>query len=126
MDRKKIGKTLLFPPAWLLLLLTVVSTVGLVKVFVNGMEAAPVAYAIYVTAFYTLCVDCVFCALVLPKRYRQIRERILQNPLAKRYATDRIYRSNVSLNCSLGINIMYVAINVLSWYLYRSWWFVCL
>ena len=32
----------------------------------------------------------------------------------------------VSLNLSLGINLVYVAINVLSWYLYRSWWFVCL
>ena len=32
----------------------------------------------------------------------------------------------MSLNLSLGINLVYVAINVLSWYLYQSWWFVCL
>ena len=126
MDWKKIGKTLLFPSGWLLLLLTVLSAAGLVWVFAGGRETEPVAYVLYVAAFYTLCVDGIFCAGVLPKGLGQIKARVLANPAANRYATDRIYRANVMLNLSLGINLMYVAINVLSWYLYRSWWFVCL
>lgn len=126
MDWKKMGKKLLFPPVWLMLLLTVLSAAGLVAVFVNGWDSAPVAYAVYVLAFYTLCVVTVFCVMVLPKQYGRIKEKVLVNPLGNRYATDKVFRTKVSLNLSLGINLLYVAINVLSWYLYKSWWFVCL
>lgn len=119
-------KKLLFPPVWLMLLLTAVSTAGLIVVFVKGWDTTPVAYVIYVLAFYTLSVVSVYCVMVLPKQYGRIKEKILANPLGNRYATDRIFRGKVSLNLSLGINLLYVAINVLSWYLYRSWWFVCL
>lgn len=126
MDWKKIGKKLLFPPVWLMLLLVGISAAGLVMVFVNGWDTAPVAYAIYVLAFYTLSVVTVFCVMVLPKQYGRIKAKVLANPLGNRYATDKIYRTKVSLNLSLGINLLYVAVNVLSWYLYQSWWFVCL
>ena len=126
MDWKRIGKKLLLPPAWLLILLTVFSAAALVAVFVKGWETHPVAYAVYVLAFYTLCVVSAFCVLVLPKRYKRIKQKILADPLGKRYMTDKIFRTKVSLNISLGINLLYVAIHVLSWYLYRSWWFVCL
>lgn len=126
MDWKKIGKKLLFPPLWLTVLLTVLSAAGLVFVFVNGLDTAPVAYIIYILAFYTLCVVTAFCVLVLPKQYRKIQEKILANPFGNRYATDRIFRTKVSLNLSLCINLLYVVINLLSWYLYQSWWFVCL
>ena len=51
MDWKKIGKKLLFPPLWLILLLTVVSATALVAVFLKGWEETPVAYVIYVLSF---------------------------------------------------------------------------
>ena len=126
MDWKKIGKKLLFPPIWLMGMLTIASAVLLTLVFLRGWEQRIIAYFIYVLAFYTLCVVTVFCALVLPKQYGRIREKFLANPLGNRYATDRVFRAKISLNLSLGINLLYVAINVLSWFLYRSWWFVCL
>lgn len=126
MDWKKIGRKLLFPPVWLMLLLTVLSAVGLTAVFVKGWETAPLAYGIYVLAFYTLSVVTVFCVTVLPKQYKTLKAGILANPLGNRYVTDRIFRTKVSLHFSLGINLLYVGIHVLSWYLYRSWWFVCL
>lgn len=126
MNWKRIGKTLLFPPGWLMILLTLLSAVGLVTVFTNGWDTSPVAYAVYILAFYTLSVVTAFCAMVLPKRYQQIKGKVLSNPLGNRYATDNVFRTKVSLNLSLGINLVYVAINVLSWYLYQSWWFVCL
>lgn len=126
MDWKKLGKKLLFLPGWLLLLLTAAAAAGLVLVFARGLETAPAAYAVYVGSFYTLCVDCVFCAGVLPGKLRRIKARVLTDPRTSRYAADRVYRSNVSLNLSLGINLAYIALNLLSWYLYRSWWFVCL
>lgn len=126
MDWKKIGKKLLFPPIWLMVLLTVFSTAALVAVFIKGWETHPVAYAVYVVAFYSLCVVSVFCVTVLPKQFKQIKKTILANPLGNRYMTDKAFRTKVSLNCSLGINLLHVAIHVLMWYLYQSWWFVVL
>ena len=126
MDWKKIGKKLLFPPAWLMLLLAVFSAGALIAVFVNGWETVIFAYGVYVLAFYTLSVITVFCVLVLPKQYAQIKQKILANPLGNRYVTDGIFRTKISLRLSLFVNLLYVGINVLSWYLYHSWWFVCL
>ena len=126
MDWKKIGRKLLFPPVWLMILLIAFSAAGLVAVCLNGWEEAIAAYAVYVVAFYTLSVVAVFCVRVLPKEYGRLKEKILRNPLGNRYATDKVFRASVSLNCSLGINLVYVAVNVLSWRLYHSWWFVCL
>ena len=126
MDWKKIGKTLLFPPAWLLLLLTVATVAGLVWVFLNGMVEQWIAYGIYALSFYTLVIDCTFFALVLPKRYRQIKQAIYNNPLGNRYMTDRSFRARVSLYLSLGINLLYVGLQGVQWYLFRSWWFVVL
>lgn len=126
MDWKRIGKKLLFPPAWLMVILTLVSAAGLAAVFLNGWDMSPIAYILYAVAFYTLCVVCAFCTVVLPKRQKQIREKIIANPLGNRYLTDRVFRTKVSLHLSLVVNLLYVAVNVLSWYLYRSWWFVCL
>ena len=126
MDWKKWGKKLLFPPVWLIAVLTVLSAVLLVMVFLKGWEEAPIAYGIYVLAFYTLTVACVFCAMVLPKRYRQIRQRIYENPLGNRYMTDRAFRARISLYLSLGVSLLYVGTNLWSWYFSRSWWFVVL
>lgn len=126
MDWKKLGKKLLFPPLWIMVLLTIFSAAALILVFLKGMEQTIPAYAVYALAFYTLTVVTVFCVMVLPKQYRQIKGKILANPLGNRYMTDGIFRTKVSLNLALGINLLYVAVNVLSWYLYQSWWFVCL
>ena len=126
MNWKSLGKKLLFPPVWLMLLLTAASAAGLIAVFVNGWESAPIAYALYALSFYTLTVVTVFCVMVLPRQYRKIKTKILANPLGNRYATDKLFRANISLTLSLSVNLLYAAVNALSWYLYQSWWFVCL
>ena len=126
MDWKKIGKRALFPPAWLLVFLTVISAVLLTLVFVRGWEQTPVAYAVYVLAFYTLSVVTCFFVMVLPKRYGQIKEKIYANPLGNRYMTDRVFRTEISLCLSLFISLLYVGINLWSWHFSRSWWFVVL
>lgn len=126
MDWKKLGNKLLFPPIWVMVLLTILSAGLLALVFLKGWEQSVIAYIVYVLSFYTLSVDSLFCALVLPKQYRQIRQKIYDNPLGNRYMTDKVFRTKVSLFSSLAVNLLYVGINLLSWYLYKSWWFVCL
>ena len=126
MDWKKIGKKLLFPPVWLMLMLTVISAVALTLVFVKGWEQTPIAYGVYVLSFYALCTNTVFCVTVLPKQYEKIKEAIYSNPFGSRYMTDSVFRAKISLYLSLVINLLYVGINLWSWTISRSWWFVIL
>ena len=126
MDWKKIGKKLLFPPVWLMVLLTIASAVLLTIVFLKGMEQSIPAYIVYVLAFYTLSTVSVFCALVLPKQYKEIKQKIYDNPFGNRFMTDRAFRTKISLYLSLGISLLYVGINIWSWHFIRSWWFVVL
>ena len=126
MERKSFWKKLLFPPLWLMLSLLVLCAVSLPYVFINGLVNSPVAYGIYALSFYTLCVVCLFCALMLPGQYKSIRSRIYAHPIGHRYMTDAAFKTHVSLYTSLAANLLYVGVNVLSWFLYRSMWFVVL
>lgn len=126
MDWKKLGKKLLFPPVWLMVVLVIVSAVALALIFVKGMEARIPAYIVYVLAFYTLTVVTIFCALVLPKQYGTIKQKIYDHPLGNRYMTDSIFRTNISLSASFAVSMLYVGINLWSWHMLESYWFMVL
>ena len=126
MDWKKIGKKLLFPPIWMTAILVIASAVALILIFINGMEQSIPAYLVYVLAFYTLSVVTVFCATVLPKQYSTIKQKIYDNPLGNRYMTDRVFRTNISLSISFVISMLYVGINLWSWHMLGSYWFMVL
>ena len=126
MDWKKIGKKLLFPPIWLMVILVIISAAALAFVFVKGMEQSIPAYIVYVLAFYTLSVVTVFCVMVLPKQYSTIKQKIYDNPLGNRYMTDRVFRTNISLSISFVISMLYVGINLWSWHALKSYWFMVL
>ena len=126
MDWKKLGKKLLFPPVWLMVILVIISAVALTLIFVKGLEESIPAYIFYVLAFYTLTVVTIFCAKVLPKQYSTIKQKIYDNPLGNRYMTDRVFRTNVSLSISFVISMLYVGINLWSWHMLGSYWFMVL
>ena len=126
MDWKRIGKKLLFPPIWLTVLLVIISAVALTFVFVGGMEETIPAYIVYVLAFYTLSVVTVFCVMVLPKQYITIKQKLYGNPLGNRFVTDKVFRTNVSLSVSLVISMLYVGLNLWSWHMLKSYWFMVL
>ena len=126
MDWKKLGKKLLFPPIWLMILLTVVSALLLTTVFLRGWEQQVIAYFVYVLSFYTLTVVTVFCVTVLPKQYGRLKEKLYGNPLGNRYMTDKVFRAKISLYISMSVNLLYVGIHLWSWYVLRSWWFIVL
>ena len=119
-------KKLLYPPFWLQLILIFASAAGLTAVFVNGGEEHPIAYAIYVFAFYTLTVVSIFCATKGPAQFRRIKAKADANPTVNRFLTDPEFSGRVSLYASFAVNLLYAAVNVVSFYLYRSYWFVCL
>ena len=126
MDWKNIGKKLLFPPVWLMVIMVIISSAALILVFVKGMEQSIPAYLVYVLAFYTLSVVSVFCVMVLPKQYSTIKQKIYANPLGNRYMTDRAFRTNLSLSVAFLISMLYVGLNLWSWYLLKSYWFMVL
>lgn len=126
MDWKRIANKLLFPPWWLMLLLAVVSTVALVTVFVKGWDISPVAYVVYVVAFYTLSTITATCIKVFPGYYRKARQRVYDNEFGNRYMTDAAYRTHLSLYLSLGINLLYVAVNLFAGLWYQSVWSITL
>ena len=126
MDWKKIGKKLLFPPIWMMVILVIASAVALTLIFVKGLEESIPAYIVYVLAFYTLSVVTIFCAMVLPKQYSTVKRKIYDNPLGNRYMTDRVFRTNISLSISFVISMLYVGINLWSWHMLGSYWFMVL
>ena len=122
-DWKKMGKKLLFPPIWLVMLLTVVSAVALTAVFINGWEMSVLAYVSYGVSAYALTVLCAVCCKVFPGYYRTINAKLHKNKYIDRYMTDVAFKSKVGLYSSLGINLVYVVINAVSGFVYRTYWF---
>lgn len=122
-DWKTICSKLLFPPLWSIIVLTVISAVALVAVFVKGWETAPIAYVIYVVAFYTLTVLCIVCWKIIPKHYKRFKGKVYDNKYANRYLTDMVFKNHVGLYGSLIINLIYVAINAVSGIIYSTYWF---
>lgn len=119
---KKIAKKLLFPPIGLIVFLTVLSTVMLMAVFLNGMEESFAAYLVYVLSFYSLVVLCIFLSEILPGNYRKMKQRIYDHPLGNRYMTDAVFKVRVSLYVSLSITVAFSIFKLIVGFLYSSLW----
>ena len=98
---KEICKKILYPPAWGIVILVIISVVSLVLIFTKGW--ASIAYVI---AFYALTIVCIACAEVFPEWYRKIRQKIYDNQYGNRYMTDAAFKTYVSLYRSLAINLL--------------------
>ena len=59
MDIKEKVKKVLFPHEFLIFILVNISIVGLVLIFMHGLEEHPVAYVMYMLSFYALVIVCV-------------------------------------------------------------------
>ena len=123
MEWKRLINKLLFPPFWVVFLFSVVSAALLVTVFVKGMETTPEAYISYVFAFYTLCILCVFCWKTLPGYWKSWKEKLYANQFTNRYLTDAAFKTHVNLYRSLSVNLLYVAVNVISAVVFNTHWF---
>lgn len=125
MNWKKLIK-LLYPPLWVIILLAPICTAALILTFIGGYEAHPLAYVTYVLSFYTLTIIVMKCIKVIPRYYKSAKQRIYNNPIGKRYMTDMPFRNHVSLYSSLAVNLLYVAVNIISGFLYNTAWFFIL
>ena len=119
---RNIINKILYPPVWLMILLTIISAVLLPLIFILGWEESPIAYAAYVIAFYTVSVLCLFFAIVCPKGYEEIKQRVYKHPLGEKYFTDLTFKVRVSLYTSLAINLVYSVFKLASGIFYSSLW----
>lgn len=123
---KTTVKRLLYPPVWLMLVLTVICTTALIYTFLRGHDTHPVAYVTYVLSFYTLSVIVLTCIKIIPQYYKNAKKKVYAHPVSGRFMTDIPFRTHVTLYCSLSINLLYVAINLFSGIWYYSVWFITL
>lgn len=126
MDWKRLLNKLLYPPVWLILLLTAVSAAALAAVFLRGLDESPIAYAVYVLSFYTVSVLTLACVKTFPRYFKSAKGKIYSYDLGRRYMTDAAFKTRVNLYRSLILNLLYVAVNLLSGLLYGSVWFTIL
>lgn len=109
-----------------MIILTLICTAALIFTFVGGYEEHPLAYAAYVLSFYTLTAVVMKCIKIIPEHYRAAKKKIYANPIGERLMMDMPFRTHVSLYSSLGINLLYVALNAVSGFLYNTAWFFVL
>ncbi|MBQ8783760.1 MAG: hypothetical protein IJZ57_08335 [Clostridia bacterium] len=123
---KNFFKRLLFPPLWMIAVLVIFSAVTVPLALIKWGSESPFSYLAYVVAFYTVCAVTAFFCVVFPKKYKEIKKKIHSTAIGNRYMTDAAFRTHISLYLSLSFNLIYAGVNILSFVLYKSVWFVFL
>ncbi|MBQ8719838.1 MAG: hypothetical protein IJY65_02270 [Clostridia bacterium] len=119
MDFKRLGRALLFPPLWLLVLLLPVSVVFLVYSMVVLGTESPISMISYVLSTYTLTV---WCAKA-PYLVRAFKTFKRENKYVVRWFEDEHLRMNVSLYSSLIFNTGYAVFQLWLGVYHGSFWF---
>ena len=122
MDRKKIGKALLFPHVAIMILLLPVATLLLVGSMVFVGTETVIAYISYVLAAYTLTVWCVR----LPTLIRFVKTFKDENKYARLLQDDTRLRVNLSLYGSLAWNTLYGLFQLWLGFVHHTFWFYSL
>lgn len=119
MDWKKIGRTVLFPPVWLMIALIPIATAFLIySMVVLGTESV-IAIGSYVLAFYTLMVWCV----KIPDCIHFFKTFKAENRYARRWQEDPRLRVKVSLYGTLIFNTAYALLQLGMGLWHRTFWF---
>lgn len=90
-------------------------------VLINDMDG-PLSYLAYAASAYGLIVT----VTGVFRMVRPIRQRVKSHPLAGRLLDDVGFRTELSLHMGLAVNLLYIAVKLVSGIYYRSLWFVSL
>lgn len=117
---KKIGKTLLFPPIVVVILLTPIATCMLIYTFVYVGSNHIFSYISYFVSAYALTIVCAQS----PKIIRLCINFKKENRYLERYFSDPTLRINISLYMTLFINTAYALMQLgLGFYHHTIWYF---
>lgn len=122
MPWKKILKAILFPPLWLMLLLTPVAIVLVVNALAFLASDSILAIVSYVLAAYTLTVWCV----QFPRLLYAFRAFKQENKFVRRWLEDDRLRVNFSLYSAFVLNVAYAAFHIGLGARHRTFWFYSL
>lgn len=120
---RKILNRLLHPGTIAVIVSVPVAAALLIYTFLFDQETGPVAYLAYMISAYSLIIVCV----QLIRTYKHVKSHVSaslhKNRHIHRYLSDVTVRTHISLYRSLGINLVYVVIKLISGICYRSVWF---
>lgn len=115
---KNVVKHLLYPNIFIRIILEILSAVFLIFIFLYGEENSPEAYIAYILSAYAMTVFILSAVNIIKKA----KLRVLENPYASRYLSDRELRAVISLSASTLMNILYAVFRIVSGLLYHSVW----
>ena len=118
----KLGKALLFPPRFLMLLLLPLATASLVGAMVFLSADHPIAITAYVLSAYTLTVWCIRT----PTLVKAIKAFKNENKFTKKWLNDARFRINVSLFSSILWNAAYALLHLGLGIYHHAFWFYSL
>lgn len=119
MELKETLKKIFFPHEIIIFLLFNASAAGLILIFMNGMEAHPLAYVMYMASIYTLIVTCVR----IPGIVKWWKRKLHENKYTDLYLTDKDLRMRISMYRSLLITFVFAAFKIILGFVYDSSWF---
>ena len=117
---------MIFPPAWIVALFTVLCIAGMTLVSVNGFTYNPVYYAIYAISFYAVCILTAFLLKNGYDIFKTAKNKIYKTKYGNSYFTDVEFKTKVTLYSSLVINIGNVVLNIVYGLVYNTSWFFLL
>lgn len=122
MDWKKIGKAVLFPPSYVMVILLPIATVFLIYSLIFMGSDSIIAILSYVLSFYTLTVWC----LKAPHLIRFFKTFKAENRYARRWQDDAQLRINVTLYGTLIWNTAYALLQLGMGFWHHTFWFYSL
>lgn len=122
MKWKNIFRKLLIPPIWLVTMLLPLATGFLIYAFVGKSVNLLVQYAAYAGSAYTLTILCTNVPII----YKKINHFRKNNRYIVRYQADVDLRVKTSLYSSVGLNLAYALMQLISGFLNHSVWFYAL
>ena len=126
MNFKKFINKILFPPAVVVIIFTLLATVGMVLVILNGFDNNPINYCIYSISFYALCILSIYVSQNASKIFKKTKRKVYSTKYGNRYMTDIDFKMKVSLFLSLTLNIANIVLNVIYGFVYSTNWFFIL
>ncbi len=124
---KKLFNQLLYPNVLIIILLTIISSCGLIYVFLYSLDESILAYIIYTLSMYTLTVWVLYIIVFIRLgKFNDIRNTLYKNKYICKYCTEFLYRNKVNSFLSFVFNLLYFFFRLIVGIYYESIWFVSL
>ena len=122
---KKLFNQLLYPNVLIIILLTIISSSGLIYVFLYSLDESIFAYIIYTLSMYTLTVWVLYIIeFIRLDKFNDIKNALYKNKYICKYCTEFLYRNKVNSFLSFVFNLLYFFFRLIVGIYYESIWFV--